>query len=187
MMRRLVVGISGASGAILGVRLMEVLSSMPVEVHLVVSDAARKTIEIETTWKVEDVLALADRAYHPADIGTPIESGSFKTDGMVVIPCTMKTLSGIAYSFANSLMIRAADVALKERRTLVLVPREMPLHQGHLEMLLRASRLGSIILPPLLTFYQSPETIGDMVDYVVGKVLDCFALEHCLFKRWEGA
>ncbi|MFB3884275.1 MAG: UbiX family flavin prenyltransferase [Thermodesulfobacteriota bacterium] len=183
-MERIIVGLSGASGSILGIRLLEVLSKYDLETHLVISDAAKKTIEMETDWKVKDVEALARQVHEFSNIGSSISSGSFKTKGMVVIPCAMKTLSAIAYSFNTNLLVRAADVILKERRRLVLVPREMPLHKGHLEMMLKIQDLGGIILPPMLTFYQKPKTLDDMINYLIGKVLDSLDIPHNLFQRW---
>ncbi len=184
-MERLIVGISGASGAILGIRLLEVLSKYDLETHLIVSDAAKRTIEMETDWRVEDVEALANQVHDFNNIGSSISSGSFKSKGMVVIPCTIKTLSAIAYSFNTNLLVRAADVILKERRRLVLVPREMPLHRGHLEAMLKVHDLGGIILPPMLTFYHKPKSVEDMINYLIGKVLDSFDIPHNLFKRWD--
>jgi 4-hydroxy-3-polyprenylbenzoate decarboxylase len=184
-MERLIVGISGASGAILGIRLLEVLSKYDLETHLIVSDAAKRTIEMETDWRVEDVEALANQVHDFNNIGSSISSGSFKSKGMVVIPCTIKTLSAIAYSFNTNLLIRAADVILKERRRLVLVPREMPLHRGHLEAMLKVHDLGGIILPPMLTFYHKPKSVEDMINYLIGKVLDSLDIPHNLFKRWD--
>jgi 4-hydroxy-3-polyprenylbenzoate decarboxylase len=182
---RIIVGLSGASGVILGIRLLEELLKIEkVETHLIVSDAARRTIELETDWKVERVEALAHQVHDFKNIGSSVASGSFKTKGMVVIPCSIKTLSAIAYSFNTNLLIRAADVVLKERRRLVLVPREMPLHRGHLELLLKVQDLGGVILPPMLTFYQKPKTLEEMVDYIVGKVLDSLEISHNLFERW---
>ncbi len=184
-MERVIVGLSGASGSILGIRLLEVLSRYDdIETHLVISDAAKRTIEMETDWKVKDVEALAHRVHEFNNIGSSISSGSFKTKGMVVIPCAIKTLSAIAYSFNTNLLVRAADVILKERRRLVLVPREMPLHRGHLEAMLKVHDLGGIILPPMLTFYQKPKSLEDMVNYLIGKVLDALDIPHHLFQRW---
>lgn len=183
-MERLVVGISGASGAILGIRMLERLSAMDMETHLVMSESAKKTIELETDWKIKDIEALATIVHDCNNIAASISSGSFKTRGMVVIPCSMKTLSAIAYSFNYNLMIRAADVMLKERRPLVVVPRELPLHKGHLELMLRVSELGGHIMPPLLTFYNHPKDVNDMIDYVVGKILDVLGIENNLFQRW---
>jgi 4-hydroxy-3-polyprenylbenzoate decarboxylase len=184
-MERVIVGLSGASGSILGIRLLEVLSKYDLETHLIVSDAAKRTIEMETDWRVEDVEALANQVHDFNNIGSSISSGSFKSKGMVVIPCTIKTLSAIAYSFNTNLLIRAADVILKERRRLVLVPREMPLHRGHLEAMLKVHDLGGIILPPMLTFYHKPKSVEDMINYLIGKVLDSLDIPHNLFKRWD--
>ncbi len=182
---RVIVGMSGASGVILGIRLLEILSQRKeIETHLVISDAAKRTIGLETDWKIQEVEALAYRVHDFNNIGSSIASGSFKTKGMVVIPCSMKTLSAIAYSFDTNLLIRAADVALKERRKLVLVLREMPLHKGHLESMIKVSELGGILMPPMLTFYQKPKTLKDMIDYLVGKVLDSLNIDHNLYKRW---
>ncbi|MGC8491372.1 MAG: UbiX family flavin prenyltransferase [Syntrophobacteraceae bacterium] len=183
-MDRLVIGISGASGAILGIRMLECLAAVDVETHLVISDAAKKTIELETDRKIEDIEALASFSHDCSDIAAPIASGSFKTRGMVVIPCSMKTLSAIASSFDYNLLVRAADVALKERRPLIVVPRELPLHKGHLELMLRISELGGVVMPPVLTFYNRPQSVNDMIDFVVGKVLDALGIEHDLFRRW---
>jgi 4-hydroxy-3-polyprenylbenzoate decarboxylase len=167
---RLVVGLSGASGVILGIRFLEILSKIEeFETHLVISDAAKKTISYETEWNVKDVETLADHVHDFNNVGSSIASGSFKTKGMVIIPCSVKTLSAIA---------------LKERRRLVLVVREMPLHRGHLEAMLRVHDLGGVILPPMLTFYQRPQNLGEMTDYVVGKVLDALEIPHNLYKRW---
>ena len=182
---RLVVAISGASGVILGIRLLEILSKREdIETHLIVSEAARMTIGYETDWRVEDVNAMANHVHGFHDLGSPIASGSLKTRGMVIIPCSMKTLSAIAYSFSTNLIIRAADVVLKERRKLVLVPREMPLHRGHLEAMLRVHELGGVILPPMLSFYHKPKDLADMVDFVVGKALDALDIPHALYRRW---
>lgn len=182
---RLVVGLSGASGAILGIRFLEILSQYEeLETHLVISDAAKKTIGYETDRNVKDVEALAHQVHDFNNVGSSIASGSFKTKGMVIIPCSVKTLSAVAYSFDTNLMIRAADVVLKERRRLILVVREMPLHRGHLEAMLRVHDLGGVILPPMLTFYQRPRNLGDMTDYVVGKVLDALDIPHRLYRKW---
>jgi len=183
-MERLIVGMSGASGAILGIRMLECLAKMDMEIHLVISNAAKRTIELETDWKTEDIEAMANRVYDCNDIGAAISSGSFKTKGMVVIPCSMKSLSAIAHSFNSNLLIRAADVMLKEKRPLVLVPRELPLHKGHLELMLRVAELGGNIMPPLMTFYHHPENLDDMINYMVGKILDILDIENNLFHRW---
>jgi 4-hydroxy-3-polyprenylbenzoate decarboxylase len=183
-MERIVVGMSGASGAILGIRLLEVLGQSDYEVHLVMSESTEKTIKLETDWKVEDVLALADVAHDFHDIGASIASGSFRTRGMVIVPCSMKTMSALANSFNTNLLIRAADVTLKERRRLVVVPRESPLHAGHLDLMAKVERLRGMILPPFMTFYHRPKTLDDVINHLVGKVLDCFHIENHLFDHW---
>jgi 4-hydroxy-3-polyprenylbenzoate decarboxylase len=182
--KRLIVGISGATGAVYGIRLLEVLSESDVETHLVITEAAQKTILMETDWKVEDVKSLAKVAYDIKNLGGDISSGSFLSEGMVIIPCSIKSLSGIANSFNENLLIRAADVMLKERKRLVLVVRETPLHLGHIELMLQASRMGAILLPPVPAFYFHPRTIDDLVNHTVGKVLDIFHINHDLFERW---
>jgi 4-hydroxy-3-polyprenylbenzoate decarboxylase len=183
-MRRLVVGISGATGAIYGIRLLEALSETDIETHLVVSQAAEKTIHMETSWKIEEVKALAHTCYDTKDVGANIASGSFLCDGMVVIPCAIKTLSGIANSYNDNLLVRAADVTIKEKRKLVVVVRETPFHKGHLRLMMNLADLGATILPPIPAFYCLPQTIDDIVNHLVGKVLDMFHIEHNLFKRW---
>lgn len=186
-MRRLIVGISGASGVIYAIRLLEVLKDVPeIETHLVMSSAARQTVVLETDYQVRDVEALADEVYRFNDIAASISSGSFKTIGMVVIPCSMKTLGGITLSFSDNLLLRAADVTLKDRRRLVLVPRETPLHLGHLRLLVQAAEIGAIILPPLPAFYHRPQTLDDIINQTVNRALDMFDIElpHDLFQRW---
>jgi 4-hydroxy-3-polyprenylbenzoate decarboxylase len=182
--KKLIVGISGATGAIYGIRLLEVLSKSDVETHLVITEAAEKTILMETSLQVEDVKSLAKISYDIKDLGGEISSGSFPTEGMVIIPCSIKSLSGIANSFNENLLIRAADVTLKERRKLVIVVRETPLHLGHIELMLQASRMGAILLPPIPAFYFYPKTIDDLINHTVGKVLDLFGMNHHLFNRW---
>ncbi len=182
--RRLVVGIAGASGVIYGVRLLEHLRGTRVETHLILSEAGRRNIEIETTCNADDVAAMATRVYDNRDVGAALASGSFLTDGMVVAPCTIKTLSGIANSFTTNLLIRAADVTLKEKRKLVLVVRETPLHKGHLRLMTMAADMGAHILPPVPSFYHGPKTIEDILDQTIGKVFDHIGIEHHLFKRW---
>jgi 4-hydroxy-3-polyprenylbenzoate decarboxylase len=186
--RRIVVGISGASGAIYGVRLLEVLGARPdVETHLVMSSGAETTIRYETGRDPADVATLADVTYGERDLAASLASGSFLTAGMVVAPCSMRTLSGVANSAADNLITRAADVHLKERRPLVLVVRETPLHAGHLRLMSEATAAGAIILPPVPGFYQRPQTIADIVDHTIGKVLDVLGIhDHELFRRWSG-
>lgn len=183
--RRLVVGITGASGVILGIRLLEALHSMAAEVHLIISPAAKATIAQETTWKVSDVAALADVIHNHADIGAAIASGSFKTSGMVVVPCSIKTLSGIANSYAEDLISRAADVTLKEGRPLLLVVRETPLHRGHLRLMSLAAEAGAIIFPPVPAFYARPQSMQDIIDNLVGRILDRIGFENDLFMKWK--
>jgi 4-hydroxy-3-polyprenylbenzoate decarboxylase len=182
--KKLTVGISGATGAIYGIRLLEALSKSDVETHLIITEAAENTILMETDWKVEDVKSLAKVSYDIKNLGADVSSGSFLSEGMVIIPCSIKSLSGIANSYNENLLIRAADVTLKERRKLVLVVRETPLHLGHIELMLQASRMGAILLPPVPAFYFIPKTIDDLINHTVGKVLDLFGLNHHLFSRW---
>lgn len=191
MTKRLIVGLSGASGVIYGIRLLEVLRGVDtsrVETHLVMSTAARQTILLETDYKVEEVEALASAHYRFNDIAAAISSGSFKTMGMVVIPCSMKTLSGIALSFSDNLLLRAADVALKDRRRLVLVPRETPLHLGHLRLMTQVTEMGAMIVPPMPAFYHRPQTIDDIINQTVNRVLDVLEIDlpADLFERWAG-
>lgn len=184
---RLIIGMSGASGVIYGIRLLEVLSRVEqVETHLVLSDSAKLNIAIETDRSAKEVQALADEVYSNRDIAARLASGSFKTDGMIVAPCAVKTLSAIANSYADSLLVRAADVMLKERRRLVLVPRETPLHTGHCELLLKASQIGAILAPPMPAHYINPQTVDDLVDHHVGRILDLFDLDPGLVQRWQG-
>ncbi|HLN60046.1 MAG TPA: UbiX family flavin prenyltransferase [Symbiobacteriaceae bacterium] len=183
---RIVVGISGASGAIYGVRTLDVLRRLGVETHLVLSETAGETIEYETAYKLADVTAMATRVYPVHDVAAAISSGSFRTDGMVVAPCSIKTLSGLANSYNDNLLTRAADVSLKERRKLVLVVRETPLHLGHLRLMTAVTEMGAVVLPPMPAFYHKPKTIDDIINQTIGKVLDQFGLEASLFKRWSG-
>ena len=186
-MKRIVVGMSGSSGVIYGIRMLEVLAQNPmVETHLILSQAAKMNIGIETEWSVADVEALADEVHNNKNIGASIASGSFKTAGMIVVPCSMKTLSGIANSYAENLIIRAADVMLKERRQLVIVPRESPLHTGHCELMLKASQIGAIICPPAPAFYSEPKTVDDIINHSVARVIDLFDIESDSLKRWQG-
>ena len=184
---RLIVGMSGASGVIYGVRLLEALKAESnVETHLVMSDSAKMNINLETDWSAKDVLALADHVYSNRDIAASIASGSFGTDGMIVAPCAIKTLSAITNSYADSLIVRAADVVLKECRRLVLVPRETPLHTGHCELLYRASQLGAIIAPPMPAHYIKPQSVDDLINHHVGRILDLFSIDCGFVKRWNG-
>jgi 4-hydroxy-3-polyprenylbenzoate decarboxylase len=186
-MKRLIIGMSGASGVIYGIRLLEVLKEIGgVESHLVMSKYARLNIEIETTYKPQEVEALADVVHSHNNQAASISSGSFKTNGMVIAPCSMNTLSGIANSAANSLLVRAADVVLKEQRRLVLMPREVPLHVGHCKLLYEAAQLGAVIAPPMPAFYNQPQTIDDLINHSIGRVLDLFDLDAGILKRWEG-
>jgi len=185
-MKRIVVGISGASGVIYGIRLLEVLKELPAETHLVLTEEAKKNILLETTSTVKDVEGLAYQVHDFKDLAAPISSGSFKTDGMVIAPCTIKTLSAVANSYNENLLIRAADVTLKERRLLILVVRETPLHKGHLELMNRVADLGGVILPPVPAFYHRPEGIDDLINHTTGKILDLFGIENTLFSRWKG-
>ena len=184
MKKRLVVGICGASGVIYGVRLLQLMKEMEYEIHLVISEAAKVNLEIETDYKLTEVEALADFTYDYHDMAAALASGSFLTEGMVVIPCTIKTLSGIANSYTDNLLVRAADVTLKEKRKLVLVVREAPLHIGHLRLMTQAAEMGAHILPPVPSFYHQPKTIQDIIDQSIGKVFDYLGIEHQLFNRW---
>lgn len=188
-MKRLIVGISGASGAIYGVRLLKALQQVPeVETHLIMSNAARQTLTLETDLSLRDVQALASVVHDARDIAANISSGSFKTHGMVVLPCSIKTLSGIVHSYTDGLLTRAADVVLKERRPLVLCVRETPLHLGHLRLMTQAAELGAVIMPPAPAFYHRPQTLNDLIDQTVNRVLDQFDIDlpADLFTRWQG-
>lgn len=185
---RLIVGISGASGAIYGIRLLEVLKERPdIETHLIVSNGGKLTISLETGLQVKQVEKLASVVHSDQNLAATIASGSYHTDGMVIAPCSMKTLSGIVNSYADTLMIRAADVVLKERRRLVLVPREMPLHEGHCRLMHEVSRMGAVIAPPMPAFYNHPQTIDDIINHTVGRLLDLFGIDSGIVKRWRGA
>lgn len=184
---RLVIAITGASGAIYGVRLLEALRERPeVEALLVISRAAQAVLPQETGRSLAEVEALASRAYDDGDLGAPIASGSFRTDGMVVAPCSIKTLSALANSYSETLIARAGDVTLKERRRLVLLVRETPLHAGHLRLMLALAELGAVILPPVPAFYTRPATVDDIVNYTVGRILDQLGLAHELYRPWQG-
>jgi 4-hydroxy-3-polyprenylbenzoate decarboxylase len=183
--QRLIVGISGASGVIYGVRLLQILQELPVESHLILSKAADMTLSYESPLKAVDVRALADHVHHEADLGAPPSSGSFQALGMVVAPCSIRSMSEIATGTTSSLLTRAADVTLKERRRLVLMVRETPLHAGHLRNMLALAEMGAVIAPPVPAFYIRPQSLDDMVDHTIGRVLDLFGLENKLAKRWD--
>ena len=186
-MKRLIVGLSGSSGVIYGICLLEVLQNHPeIETHLIMSKGAEVTLRLETVYSVESVKDMASVSHDPGNLAAPLSSGSFRVHGMVVTPCSMKSLAQIALSLNDNLLTRAADVTLKERRKLVLVPRETPLHLGHLRHMTAVTEMGGVILPPVPSFYHDPQTILDLVDQTVGKVLDQFDIEHRLFRRWGG-
>lgn len=185
--RRIVVGITGASGAIYGIRLLEALRDRDLEVHLVMTKPAERTVVEETDKPLSYVRELADVVHSVSNIGATIASGSFKCEGMVVAPCSIRTVAAIAYCLADNLLTRAADVALKERRKLALLVRETPLHTGHLKALLQAAESGALIMPPVPAFYSRPATLDDVIDHTVGRVLDLFGVEHRLVKRWSGS
>jgi len=185
MREKLIVGISGSSCSILGIRLLEVLKKMGIETHLIITETAKKLIEHETSYKVMDVEKLASKVYDNGDLFGSIASGSFRTKGMIIIPCSMKTLGGIASGYSDNLLLRAADVCLKERRKLVLVTRETPLSLIHIENMRRVSLAGAVVLPPVMTLYSKPKYIREMVDHVIGKVLDSLGLENKIYKRWS--
>lgn len=186
MKDRLIIGITGASGVIYGIRLLEILNDIPtIETSLILSSSAQKNIGIETEYSVEQVKQLADVVYDENNHAAAIASGSYITKGMIVIPCTIKTLSAIANSYNDNLLVRAADVTLKESRKLVVIPRETPLHKGHLKLLLQLADIGGIIIPPIPAFYHQPKHITDIIDQTIGKILDQFDIQHNLFKRWS--
>jgi 4-hydroxy-3-polyprenylbenzoate decarboxylase len=184
MAKRIVIGITGASGVIYGIRMLERLRETDIESHLIISESGKRNIEIETTFQASQIAALATRCYDNRDMAAALASGSFLTDGMVVIPCSIKTLSGIARSYTENLLIRAADVTLKEKRRLILVVRETPLHLGHIRMMEAAAECGAQILPPVPSFYHQPRTIDDIIHQTIGKVFDALGIEHDLFRRW---
>jgi len=188
-MKRIIVGISGASGVIHGIRLLQVLRDVDgVETHLVISPAGRRTVTLETDYSAEQVASIADYVYKPGDIAASISSGSFRTAGMIVAPCSIKTLSGIATSYADNLLVRAADVTLKDRRPLVLMVRETPLHLGHLRLLVQVAELGAVVMPPMPAFYHRPTTLEQVIDQTVNRALDLLGIElhQDLFPRWKG-
>lgn len=185
-MKRIIVAITGATGVIYGIRLLEALRDSGVESHLILSGQGAENIRHETERTVEDVKDLATIVHDEKNLAASISSGSFRTDGMIIAPCTVKTLSAIANSYNDNLVARAADVVLKERRRLILAVRETPLHRGHLELMCRVADMGGIILPPVPAFYFNPRTIEELVDHSVGKMLDLMDIDHCLFQRWQG-
>jgi flavin prenyltransferase len=184
--RKLIVGVSGATGAIYGVRILEILSKVDdVETHLVLTKAGKMTIQVETVYSVKDVEAMADVVHDINNVGASISSGSFRTAGMVIAPCSMKSMSGIAHSLGGDLLVRAADVVLKERKKLVLVARETPLHLGHLEAMVSLTRMGAVIFPPVPAFYHRPKTLDDIINQTVTRILDQFDIDVHLFHRWD--
>ena len=184
--RKLIVGVSGATGAIYGVRILEILSKVDdVETHLVLTKAGKMTIQVETPFSVKDVEAMADVVHDINNVGASISSGSFRTAGMVIAPCSMKSMSSIAHSLGGDLLVRAADVVLKERKKLVLVARETPLHLGHLEAMVSLTRMGAVIFPPVPAFYHRPKTLDDIINQTVTRVLDQFDIDVQLFHRWD--
>ena len=184
---RLIIGISGASGVIYGIRLLEILSQRDeIETHLIISKTAKMNFAIETDWHIKDVESLANVVHHIDDVAASIASGSFITNGMIIAPCSMKTLSAIVNSYADNLMSRAADVVLKEKRRLILMPRETPLHLGHCELFYKAAQLGADVVPPIPAFYSRPQSVADIVDQSVAKVLDLLQIECDHLARWQG-
>lgn len=184
MRNGIIVGISGATGVIYGVHVLKALASAGVDTHLVITGSGVKNLLIETEYTVADLEAMATTVYDVEDIGAAIASGSFKVDGMIVAPCSIKTLSAIANSFNHNLLVRAADVNLKERRRVVLMVRETPFHEGHLDLMVRVSRMGGVIMPPSPAFYHMPKSIDDIINQTVGKMLDFFSIDAGLFTRW---
>ncbi|HBA54890.1 MAG: UbiX family flavin prenyltransferase [Syntrophorhabdus aromaticivorans] len=183
-MNRIVVGISGATGVIYGVRMLKALYDCGVETHLVITQSGIRNLHIETDYTTADLEAFASAVYDVDDVGAAIASGSFKVDGMVIAPCSIKTLSAVANSFNYNLLIRAADVNLKEKRRVVLMVRETPFHEGHLDLMLKVARMGGVIMPPVPAFYHMPKTLDDIIYQSVGKVLDLFSIDAGLFRRW---
>ena len=185
---RLIIGMSGASGVIYGIRLLEILKTLPdVETHLVLSNGAKLNVALETDWQAKDVEALADVVHSDQNLAATIASGSYQTDGMIIVPCAMKTLSGVVNSYADNLVVRAADVVLKEHRRLVIVPRETPLHVGHCRLMFEAAQMGAVLVPPMPAFYNDPQSVDDIINHTVGRLLDLFGIDSGLVKRWKGA
>lgn len=186
-MKKLIVGISGATGCIYGIRVLEALKvDHEVEVHLILSDYAKRIIETESDYKVANVIKMADFVYPFGDLGSKLASGSYITDGMIIAPCSIKSMSMVANSINDNLLVRAADVTLKEKRKLVMLVRETPLHMGHLKLMLSLTEAGAVILPPVPAFYHQPKTIDDIINQSAGKALDQFNIKHDLFDRWKG-
>lgn len=183
-MKRIIVGITGASGVVYGARTLDILNKQGVETHLIISESGEKNVLIESGYTLEELKAMATYVHNFKDIGASVASGSYRADGMIVAPCSIKTLSAIANSYNENLLVRAADVTLKERRKLVLIVRETPLHEGHIELMLKVTRMGGIILPPVPAFYHLPKTIDDIINQTVGKALDQFSIDANLFDRW---
>lgn len=184
MKKRIIIGITGASGVIYGIEILKELTKKDLEIHLIISEPGKKNIILETDYSIGDVESMADKVYDNDDLEAPLASGSFLTNGMIVAPCTINTLSGIANSYSENLLVRAADVTLKEKRKLVLLVRETPLHKGHLRLMSMAADMGAHILPPIPSFYHHPKTIEDIIRPTIGKVFDYFEIEHHLYERW---
>ena len=186
-MKRVIIGISGASGVIYGIRMLEILKDIPdIETHLVITSGAKLNISLETDFEIKDIKGLANVVHNNRNLAASIASGSFQTEAMIVIPCSMRTLSGIATSYASNLIVRAADVVLKEKRKLIVVPRETPLHTGHCELLHKVSLMGAYIVPPNPAFYNHPESIDDIINHTVGRILDLIELDPEIVQRWQG-
>jgi 4-hydroxy-3-polyprenylbenzoate decarboxylase len=184
---RIVLGITGASGVIYGIRMLQILSQLgDIETHLIISSAGEKTIALETEYTADEIRALANFSYSIDDLGAIPASGSFRHDGMIIAPCSMKTLSAVAHSYADNLMVRAADATLKEREKLLLLVRETPLNLAHLRNMVSVTEMGAVVMPPMPAFYHNPKTIQDVLDHTVGKALDCLNIGHNLFARWSG-
>ncbi len=187
MMKRIIIGISGASGVIYGIRMLEILKDIPdIETHLVITSGAKLNISLETDFEIKDIKGLANVVHNNKNLAASIASGSFQTEAMIVIPCSMRTLSGIATSYASNLIVRAADVVLKEKRKLIVVPRETPLHTGHCELLHKISLMGAYVVPPNPAFYNHPESIDDIINHTVGRILDLIELDPEIVQRWQG-
>ncbi len=182
--KRIIIGITGASGVIYGIEILKELTKSDLETYLIISESGKKNIILETNYSIREVESMAYKVYKNDDLAAPPSSGSFLTSGMIVAPCTIKTLSGIANSYSDNLLVRAADVTLKEKRRLVLLVRETPLHKGHLNLMSMAADMGAHILPPIPSFYHHPKTIEDIIHQTIGKVFDYFGIEHTLFERW---